>query len=88
MAYRFLEHIVVGKRSPAKALHQELLSRLLDVAEEQVKDDGVKYHLEELGMCPVVNFPFDAKTQMRSIVYNAIHSLSVYFWRKLRPIHR
>lgn len=49
IANRYLEHVVVSRRSPNKVLHQELLNRLLDVAEEEVKDDGVMYHLEELG---------------------------------------
>ena len=49
MANRYLEHVVVARRSPIKALHQELLDRLLDHAEDEVNDDGVKYHLEELG---------------------------------------
>jgi hypothetical protein len=48
-ADRYLEHAVVGKKSPSKHLHVDLLTRLLDAAGEEVKDDGVKYHLEELG---------------------------------------
>ena len=48
-ANRYLEHVVVGKKSPNKALHEELLGRLLDAAGKEVLDDGVKYHLEELG---------------------------------------
>ncbi|RSH83741.1 hypothetical protein EHS25_005356 [Saitozyma podzolica] len=47
-AGRYLEYVVVAKKSPAKELHEDLLGRLLDEAEEEVKDDGVKYHLEEL----------------------------------------
>jgi hypothetical protein len=50
-AGRYLEYVVVAKKSPAKELHEDLLGRLLDEAEEEVKDDGVKYHLEELGAC-------------------------------------
>lgn len=30
-------------------LHESLLAHLLDQAEEVVRDDGIKYHLEELG---------------------------------------
>jgi hypothetical protein len=48
-AKRYLEHVVVTKKSPNKRLHEDLLDSLLAEAEVQVKDDGVKYHLEELG---------------------------------------
>ncbi|WVN88218.1 uncharacterized protein L203_103419 [Cryptococcus depauperatus CBS 7841] len=44
----YLEHIVVTKRSPVRALHQELLTLLLDDAEQMIQDDGVQYHLQEL----------------------------------------
>ena len=49
VANRYLEHVVVMKRSPNRALHQSLLDHLLDATGKQVQDDGVKYHLEELG---------------------------------------
>jgi len=48
-ARRYLEHVVVSKKSPNKALHRELLENLFHGAEEQLANDGVKYHLEELG---------------------------------------
>ncbi|WVQ83199.1 hypothetical protein IAT38_005338 [Cryptococcus sp. DSM 104549] len=47
-ADRYLDHVVVSKRSPRRELHEELLARLLDEAEELSGDDGVKYHLEDL----------------------------------------
>lgn len=47
-AQQYLEHVVVGKRAGSPALHEQLLSRLLEQAEEMVTDDGIKYHLEEL----------------------------------------
>jgi len=52
VANRYLEHVVVMKRSPNRALHQALLNYLLDATGKQVQDDGVKYHLEELGQYP------------------------------------
>jgi hypothetical protein len=48
-ARRYLEHVVVTKKSANKKLHQELLDTLFQEAEEQIANDGVKYHLEELG---------------------------------------
>lgn len=48
-ANRYLEYVVLSKKSPNKAFHEDLLRRLLDSASEEVEDDGVKYHLEELG---------------------------------------
>lgn len=48
-ARRYLEHVVVSKKSPNKALHHELLDNLFHGVEEQLANDGVKYHLEELG---------------------------------------
>lgn len=48
-AKRYLQHVVVSQKSPDKRLHQELLEYLFEEAERQVEDDGVKYHLEELG---------------------------------------
>lgn len=48
-ARRYLEHVVVSKKSPNKALHHELLENLFHGAEDQLANDGVKYHLEELG---------------------------------------
>ena len=48
-AKRYLQHVVVSKKSPNKKLHQDLLDGLLEEAELQVQDDGVKYHLGELG---------------------------------------
>ena len=50
-AKRYLEHVVVSKKSPNKQLHHELLENLFLEAEEQLANDGVKYHLEELGQC-------------------------------------
>ncbi|ORY34108.1 hypothetical protein BCR39DRAFT_518520 [Naematelia encephala] len=47
-ADRYLEHVVVIRRSPDRALHEQLLGNLLDLAEVLTKEDGVKYHLEEL----------------------------------------
>nr|XP_018263192.1 uncharacterized protein I303_04685 [Kwoniella dejecticola CBS 10117]OBR85350.1 hypothetical protein I303_04685 [Kwoniella dejecticola CBS 10117] len=47
-ADKYLEHAVVNKRSPVRALHEQLLGILLDEAEELCEDEGVKYHLEEL----------------------------------------
>jgi hypothetical protein len=48
-AKRYLEHVVVSKKSPNKKLHHELLENLFLEAEEQLANDGVRYHLEELG---------------------------------------
>lgn len=48
-AKRYLQHVVVSQKSPNKKLHRELLDYLFEEAERQVQDDGVKYHLEELG---------------------------------------
>lgn len=48
-AGRYLQYVVVSKKSANKKLHQDLLDGLLAEAEKQVADDGVKYHLEELG---------------------------------------
>jgi len=48
-AKRYLEHVVVSKKSPNKQLHHELLENLFLEAEEQLANDGVRYHLEELG---------------------------------------
>ncbi len=48
-ANQYLEHVVVMKRIPNRQLHEALLTRLLDLTAEAVEDDGVKYHLEELG---------------------------------------
>ena len=45
---RYLEYVVVNKRSPNRQLHEDLLSTLLEQGAEQLRDDGVKYHLEEL----------------------------------------
>ncbi|WRT66239.1 uncharacterized protein IL334_003192 [Kwoniella shivajii] len=45
---KYLEHVVVNKRSPDRSLHEQLLKVLLDQAEELCQDEGVKYHLEEL----------------------------------------
>ncbi|KAL7421749.1 hypothetical protein Q5752_003520 [Cryptotrichosporon argae] len=47
-ADRYLEHIVVDRHSSVRALHEKLLDKLMNAALEQVTDDGVKYHLEEL----------------------------------------
>jgi hypothetical protein len=47
-AQQYLEYVVVGKRAGTPALHEQLLTHLLDEAEETVADDGIKYHLEEL----------------------------------------
>jgi hypothetical protein len=51
-ANRYLEHVVVIKRSPNRSLHQALLDHLLEAASREVQDEGVKYHLEELGQSP------------------------------------
>ena len=48
-ANSYLEYAVVQKRSPDRSMHQALLDKLLDNVTEQISDDGVKYHLEELG---------------------------------------
>jgi hypothetical protein len=40
---------VIVKKSPIRHLHEDLLKRLIDEAAHQVQDEGVKYHLEELG---------------------------------------
>lgn len=48
-ANRYLEYVVLSKKSPNRAFHEDLLLRLLNAAAEQIEDDGVKYHLEELG---------------------------------------
>lgn len=48
-AKRYLQHVVVAKKLPNRKLHQDLLDSLMNEAEQQVQDDGVKYHLEELG---------------------------------------
>ncbi|WVW83780.1 hypothetical protein I302_105801 [Kwoniella bestiolae CBS 10118] len=47
-ANRYLEFAVVTKKSPSRALHEQLLGVLLDEVEELCRDEGVKYHLEEL----------------------------------------
>ncbi|BEJ17778.1 hypothetical protein CspHIS471_0700460 [Cutaneotrichosporon sp. HIS471] len=47
-AEQYLEYVVVGKRTGSPALHERLLSHLLEQADEMVADDGIKYHLEEL----------------------------------------
>lgn len=48
-ANRYLEHVVIDKKSTDPELHEALLKWLLDSVEELLKDDGIKYHLEELG---------------------------------------
>lgn len=48
-ANQYLEYVVVGKRSATPELQEALLAHLLDQAAEVVNDDGIKYHLEELG---------------------------------------
>lgn len=48
-ANRYLEHVVIDKKSKDPELHEALLKWLLDSVEELLKDDGIKYHLEELG---------------------------------------
>lgn len=45
---RYLEQVVVVKRSPNHGLHQQLLQQMLDEVVESIQDDGIKYHLEEL----------------------------------------
>jgi len=72
-ANRYLEHVVVIKRSPNRMLHEQLLSNLFDAVTDAVQDDGVKYHLEELGLCsvlPLLNLPPDA-----------IQTLSIACWK-------
>lgn len=49
-ANRYLEHIVVGLKSPNRTLHRDLLDRLLTRLEKELSDEGIRYHLEELGM--------------------------------------
>jgi hypothetical protein len=49
-ADQYLEHVVVSKRNPSKDLHEKLLENLLAEAGTSVSDDGVRYHLEELGI--------------------------------------
>ena len=49
IAHRYLEHVVVVKRSPNRALHEALVSYLLDRTAEVVREEAVKFHLEELG---------------------------------------
>ena len=48
-ADRYLEYAVVARRNPNRELHEALLEHLLDEIGKEVQDDGVKYHLEELG---------------------------------------
>jgi hypothetical protein len=48
-ASRYLEHVVVAKRSTNKKLHEQLLQGLLTSLNEASADDGIKYHLEEMG---------------------------------------
>lgn len=48
-ANRYLEHVVVGRKSPNRTLHRDLLDRLLTRLEKEVSDEGIRYHLEELG---------------------------------------
>jgi len=48
-ANQYLEYAVIGKKSQNRELHEMLLAKLLNQAEEMVKEDGIKYHLEELG---------------------------------------
>jgi hypothetical protein len=48
-ANQYLEYAAIGKRCKCRELHEMLLNKLLDQATEMVKDDGIKYHLEELG---------------------------------------
>ena len=49
-ANRYIEHVVVIKRSSNRQLHEALLTYLLSKATVAVEDEGVKYHLEELGV--------------------------------------
>lgn len=51
-ANRYLEHVVVVKRSANRSLHESLLDQLIHQVGAQIQDDGVRYHLEELGTCP------------------------------------
>ena len=71
-ANRYLEYVVVHKRSPKRALHQELLERLLDSVKREIEDDGVKYHLEELGVsqhhCKPYRIQADASCQTPNFV--------------------
>lgn len=66
VANRYLEHVVVIKRSPNRMLHQALLDHLLESVSKEVQDDGVKYHLEELGELGIAERAFSS-WQMRNI---------------------
>ena len=48
-AHQYLEHIAVGRKSPNRTLHTDLLNLLWTRLEKEVADEGVRYHLEELG---------------------------------------
>ncbi|TXT15581.1 hypothetical protein VHUM_00084 [Vanrija humicola] len=47
-ANRYLEHVVVDKRSTNRELHESLLNWLFDQADEMANDEGIQYHVEEL----------------------------------------
>jgi hypothetical protein len=88
LAHRYLEHVVVIKRSPNRALHQQLLDRLLDAAAAEVQDEGVKYHLEELGeFQPAAHLCIRLTVQMQNIVSRPTRSHSSFSWRML-PLPR
>lgn len=76
-ANRYLEHVVVIKRSPNRQLHEALLKRLLDLTADAVEDDGVKYHLEELGKLVAKDGSVSDCPQTPSIDYRLINSRSV-----------
>lgn len=78
-AHRYLEHVVVIKRSPVKALHQALLNHLLESVSAEVKDEGVCYHLEELG--ELSSRSASGSLQMPSIDCPPTLSLSWCFWQ-------
>lgn len=88
-AGRYLQHVVVSKKSANKKLHKDLLDGLLFEAEQQVRDDGVKYHLQELGTCDSGRGTGNSlRLQTRSIDYWSIHNLTASFWLKLRQRRR
>ena len=49
-ANRYIEHVVVIKRNSNRQLHEALLTYLLSMATVAVEDEGIKYHLQELGV--------------------------------------
>lgn len=88
-ARRYLEHVVVSKKSPNKKLHHELLENLFLEAEEQLGNDGVRYHLEELGRhLWRVHLAAPTDKQTLNTAYDRMHSRIAFSWRKSHQRHQ